>query len=69
MASWKTKMWVSPVVKLVTAVAPVTIGTLQMGSYESAYGKTLHSLDVYCRMMELLPRTRVSACEPISIRP
>ena len=50
-------------------MAPVTMGTLCIGSYESEDGATSHSRPVYCNMTALRPRTIVSACESSSLRP
>ncbi len=61
--------FVKDYVEVVTAVAPVTIGTLRMGSFESACGATSHSIDVHWRTMALLPSKIVSECESISILP
>ena len=52
---------------VVYAVAPETIGTFFVGSYESSYGNTSADLVVYSQTIQFFPRQHVSALESDSL--
>ena len=56
-----------PIVLSIYVDAPVTIGTLYIGSYEVSYGHTLDVLSIMDITIKFLPKQYVSALDSISL--